>query len=178
MDIDNYSWTEILGFWVFLHKETLLCPFSLASFHFAWSQTMNFGLFSQDLRHYVHFRHRHLHFLQYCDLFLDIFASWCFLMSIFTCNLSLFVVAGNKFWTFFSRFAALCPFSLASFHFSWSQTMNFGLFSQELLHYVHFRHRHLRFLQYDGLSIQYPTTLICKQLKIFLKLFCHVKSPP
>ena len=75
LDIDNYSWTEIWGFWVFLHKETLLCPFLLVSFRFSWSQTMNFGLFSQDLRHYVHFRHRHLRFLQYCDLFLDIFAS-------------------------------------------------------------------------------------------------------
>ena len=249
----------VFGYFCFL--DASLCPFSLASFHFSWSHTMNFGLFSQDLLHYVHFRHRLLHSLPLCHLILDIFDSWCSVMSILASILSLFVVAYNEFWTFFPRFATLCPFLLASFHFSWSlainfglfsqellhyvhfylypftfrgrrqwildfflkicnimsilgigscilfhyvtwfwifllldallcpfslasfrfswsQTMNFGLFSQDLRHYVHFRHRHLRFLQYDGLSIQYPTTLICKQLKIFLKLFCHVKSPP
>ena len=32
-------------------------------------------------------------------------------MSIFTCILSLFVIADNEFWTFFSRIAPLCPFS-------------------------------------------------------------------
>ena len=149
----NLSLFVVAGnkFWTFFSRFAALCPFSLASFHFSWSLAINFGLFSQELLHYVHFRHRHLRFLQYCDLFLDIFAS---LMLPYV------------------------HFHLQTFHFSWSHTMNFGLFSQELLHYVHFRHRHLRFLQYDGLSIQYPTTLICKQLKIFLKLFCHVKSPP
>ena len=98
-------------FWTFFSRFATLCPFLLASFHFSWSLAINFGLFSQELLHYVHFRHRHLRFLQYCDLFLDIFASWCFLISIFTCILSLFVVADDEFWTFFSRFATLCPFS-------------------------------------------------------------------
>ena len=98
-------------FWIFLLLDALLCPFSLASFLFSWSLAINFGLFSQELRHYVHFRHRLLHSLPLCHLILDIFASWCFLMSIFTSILSLFVVADDEFWTFFPRIAPLCPFS-------------------------------------------------------------------
>ena len=39
-------------------------------------------------------------------------------MSIFTSILSLFVIADDEFWTFFSRIASLCPFSAQALAFS------------------------------------------------------------
>ena len=102
------------------------------------SLAMNFGLFFQELRHYVHFRHRHLRFLQHCDFFWIFYLPWCFLMSIFTCILSLFVVADNEFWTFFSSFAALCPFSAQALAFSSILWLVFGYFCFLMLPYVHF----------------------------------------
>ena len=95
--------------------------------------------------HYIQFCYKNLQCLCRNGWILDIYASCRNHMSNFAIRISNVFVAMVRFWTYMLLVAFICPISLSCFRFFSLQTMNFGLFSYVLLHYIHFQYRHMHF---------------------------------
>ena len=100
----------MVWFWTFSLLEASLCPISPINSITCFLISLDFGYISCFFLPYVHFSHHGLLVFLRHGFFLDIFASWSFIMSNISHRPYHLFPDFPWFWIYFLFFTSLCPF--------------------------------------------------------------------
>ena len=113
----------MVWFWTFSLLEASLCPISPINSITCFLISLDFGYISCFFLPYVHFSHHGLLVFLRHGFFLDIFASWSFIMSNFSHSLYRLFPDFPWFWIYFLFFTSLCPITCPYLKMIWKNEM-------------------------------------------------------